>query len=310
MKVTVYSIIVSLFLLLASCDRDEVFEKEQYKNVFALISESDNVVNKFHELGEESVGYVSASLGGTNPTTEDIVVNVVEDPSLIDKYNLNNFDIDRSKYIHALPKDNYHIESMQFTIKKGEINGRLPITINPDGLSPDSSYFIPLRVESFSAYELNPKKSYVLYTVRTKNWWALSDGSSSYSMRSKFKIKGSLSEINLPGSKVMFPISKNKVRIIAGNEKYESDVKALYLSAIVLEISEDNKVSISPYGKIDVTQIDGDKDFPNVFMIENDGFYSYKTFLLHYEYVGTDGVTYEIKEELRMEYDENEDEQL
>ncbi len=44
-------------LLLFSCDRDQVFEKEQYKNVFALISESDNVVRKFHNLGEESTGY-------------------------------------------------------------------------------------------------------------------------------------------------------------------------------------------------------------------------------------------------------------
>lgn len=59
-------------LLLFSCDRDQVFEKEQYKNVFALISESDNVVRKFHNLGEESTGYISASLGGTNPTTKDI----------------------------------------------------------------------------------------------------------------------------------------------------------------------------------------------------------------------------------------------
>jgi len=58
---------VFLLFITATCDRDEVFEREQYKNVFALISESDNVSRKFHKLGEESVGYVAASLGGTNP---------------------------------------------------------------------------------------------------------------------------------------------------------------------------------------------------------------------------------------------------
>lgn len=298
-----------IFLLLSfSCNRDEVFEKEQYKNVFALISESDNVTRKFHDLGEESTGYVSASLGGTNPTEKDITVNLVEDSTLIDKFNLVNFDIDRSKYIQAMPKDKYDIENYQFTIKAGEINGRLPIRIRPDGLSPDSAYFIPLRVETFSSYELNPEKSYVLYQVKTKNWWAISNGTTTYNMRAKFKVKNSESEINLPGTKVMHPISKNEVRIIAGNEKYESNVKVLRSSAIVLTIDDNNNVKITPFADIQVKQIDGDKDFPNIFKIENDGFYTYKTFLLKYEYKGADNVFYEIREELRMMYDpKNED---
>lgn len=38
----------SLVLTLSACDRDEVFEKEQYKNVFALISGSGNVSSKYH----------------------------------------------------------------------------------------------------------------------------------------------------------------------------------------------------------------------------------------------------------------------
>ena len=50
--------LIMLALALVACDRDEVFEKEQYKNVFALISENDNVSRKFHLLGKESVGFV------------------------------------------------------------------------------------------------------------------------------------------------------------------------------------------------------------------------------------------------------------
>lgn len=308
MKNVIMSFTFIFLLCLAACERDAVFEKEQYKNVFALISESDNVLRKFHDLGEESIGYVAASLGGTNPTDKDITVNLVEDPTLIDKFNLINFDIDRSKYIQPMPKSKYDIESYQFTIKAGEIDGRLPIRIRPDGLSPDSSYFIPLRVETFSSYELNPEKSYVLYRVKTKNWWSVSDGTTIYNMRAKFKIKGSEAEINLPGTKVMHPISKNEVRVIAGNEKYEANIKVLRSSAIILTIDENNNVKISPFADIQVKQIDGDKDFPNVFKIENDGFYTYKTFLLKYEYKGVDNTVYEIREELRMMYDpKNED---
>lgn len=301
--------ILILCVLLLSCNRDEVFEKEQYKNVFGLISESDNVIRKFHQLGEESTGYVAASLGGTNPTTKDITVSLVEDLSLIDRYNLTNFDVDRSKYIQPLAKDKYDIESFQFTIPAGKISGRLPIRIRPDGLSPDSAYFIALRVETFTSYELNPEKSYVFYRVKTKNWWAISDGSTIYNMRAKFKVKNSEAEINLPGTKVMHPISKRKVRIVAGNEKYESNVKLLNKSAIILDISEEGKIKISPYKDIEVTQIDGNPEFPNIFKIENDGFFTYKTFLLCYEYKGSDGVIYQIKEELRMAYDEKNEDQ-
>jgi hypothetical protein len=290
--------------LFSSCNRDDVFQKEQYKNVFALISESDNVVRKFHNLGEESTGYIATSVGGTNPTTKDIVVNLVEDPTLITRYNIVNFDVDKSKYVQPMPKEKYDIESYQFIIKAGEISGKLPIRIRPDGLSPDSAYFIPLRVETFTTYELNPQKSYVLYQVRTKNWWAIADGTTIYTMRSKFRVKDSPSEINLPGTKVMHPISANKVRIIAGNENYEPNTKVLNKSAIILEIGDDNKVTITPYRDIEVSQIDGDEEFPNIFKIENDGFFTYKTFLLNYEYVGSDNVHYVIKEELRMLYDE------
>ncbi|MGI6135520.1 MAG: BT_3987 domain-containing protein [Petrimonas mucosa] len=296
-----------LLFIFITCDRDEVFEREQYKNVFALISESDNVARKFHKLGEESIGYVAASMGGTNPTTKDITVNLVEDQSLLDDFNRINYDTDVSKYGKPMPESKYDIDSYQFTIPAGGISGRLPIRIRPDGLSPDTAYFISLRVESHSSYEVNPDKSYVLYQIRTKNYWAQADGNTNYSMRAKLRIQGSASELEMPGTKVMHPLTENSVRIMAGNETYESNINVFNRFAIVLEIGEDNKVSILPYANIEVTQVDGDSEFPNTFLIENDGFKTYKTFLLRYNYKSGNTI-YEMKEELRMEFDEDEEE--
>ena len=296
-----------LLFIFITCDRDEVFEREQYKNVFALISESDNVARKFHKLGEESIGYVAASMGGTNPTTKDITVNLVEDQSLLDDFNRINYDTDVSKYGIPMPESKYDIDSYQFTIPAGGISGRLPIRIRPDGLSPDTAYFISLRVESHSSYEVNPEKSYVLYRIRTKNYWAQADGNTNYSMRAKLRIQGSASELEMPGTKVMHPLTENSVRIMAGNETYESNINVFNRFAIVLEIGEDNKVSILPYANIEVTQVDGDSEFPNTFLIENDGFKTYKTFLLRYNYKSGNTI-YEMKEELRMEFDEDEEE--
>lgn len=299
-------IVLPLFLLFitATCDRDDVFEREQYKNVFALISESDNVSRKFHKLGEESVGYVAASLGGTNPTNKDILVNLAEDQSLLDDFNRTNYDTDISKYGRPLPENKYNIDTYQFTIPAGEISGRLPIRIRPDGLSPDTAYYISLRVESHSSYEVNPEKSFVLYQIRTKNYWSQAGGNTNYSMRAKLRVQGSTSELEMPGTKVMHPITQNKVRIMAGNETYESDVNVFNKFAIVLEIGEDNKVIISPYNNVQVTQVNGDPNFPNIFKIENDGFKTYKTFLLRYDYKSGNTV-YEMKEELRLEFDED-----
>jgi hypothetical protein len=301
------------FVLLAlagvyACDRDEVFEKEQYKNVFALISGSDNVSPRYHKLGTESVGYVAASCGGTNPTRQDIVVNLTEDASLIDDYNKANFDVNVSKYARPLPKNKYDIDSYQFTIAAGAIGGRLPVRIRPDGLSPDSTYFIALRVDSHTTSELNPEKSYLLYSVRIRNYWAKGDGATIYSMRGKLMVQGEAAELEMPGTKVMQPLSRNSVRVMAGNETWEADIAVINKGAIILEIGEDNRVTISSYEDMEVQQIDGDADFPNVFRIEDDGFKTYKTFLLKYSYK-TGNTTWEMKEELRLEFNEADEEE-
>lgn len=298
--------LIMLALALVACDRDEVFEKEQYKNVFALISENDNVSRKFHLLGKESVGYIAASLGGTNPTTKNIVVKMVEDPYYLNAFNKMNFDVDKAKYVLPMPESNYDIENFEFTIPDGEIRGRLPIRVRPDGLSPDHEYGIPLRVESHSAYEVNPDKSYIIYSVRIKNRWAAGDGNTVYNMNARMSEKGETYELQMPGTKVMHPITENQVRIMAGNETYEAIASTFNKFAILLTIDEDNRVAISPYKNIEVTQMDGDPFYNNTFFIEDDGFQTYKTFRLRYEYK-SDNKIYEFKEELRLQFNPNEE---
>ncbi len=63
----------------------------------------------------------------------------------------------------------YDIDDYSLTIPVGgERNGRMKIAIRPEGLSPDSTYFIPIKVDSYSSYEINHKKSNVLYRVLLK----------------------------------------------------------------------------------------------------------------------------------------------
>lgn len=290
-----------------SCNQDEVFEKEQYKNVFALISGDNNVYSEFFDMSEpESSGYVSVSCGGSNKIKRDINISLVEDLKLLDKYNKVNYDVDYANYALRLPASNFDIDSYRMTIKSGTTGAELAVRIRPNGLSPDSIYFLPLRIDTHDTYEANPEKSYVLYRVMLENRYARSDGNTYYTMRVKQSVNGG-AELETPGTKIMHPLSGNRVRIMAGTTAFVSDVTKLKKTAIILEMDEDDNVRILPYGDIEVTTVNGDPDYPNIFRIEDDGYATYKIFLLRYNYT-IEGIKYEMKEELRLSFNPDNEE--
>jgi len=120
-------------------------------------------------------------------------------------------------------------------------------------------------------------------------------------MRGKYREQGSTTELEMPGNKIMHPLTKNSVRIMAGNEAYASDISTFNRIGLVVTVGADNKVVISSYKNLKVTQVDGDPEFPNIFKIEDDGYKTFRTFLLRYNYVSGTTVI-EMKEELRLEF--------
>ena len=288
-----------------SCNKDKVYEDEQYKNVFALVSGSDNISDWYHDLrSPESVGYVSASMGGSNTTSKDVKVTLVEDQKLIDNYNLIAYDANTTRYVQALKSGKYTVDTYNFTIPAGDVRASIPVKIRPSGLSPDSSYFVAFKVNSYSAYEVNPEKDYVLYRVRTKNWWC-NQGGTSYNQRGDRVQNGTT---NAPaqvfGSKRFYPITDKKVRVLAGTELNDNSVAEEFRKkSMILTIGDDNKITITPNSNhLIINQVDGDEDYPNVVLLNSDRFKSYKTFLLCYTYLHSDGIVYLHREELRMEY--------
>jgi hypothetical protein len=286
-------------VMICSCDRDELFEREQYKNVFALLSDDGfNIFAEEHNLElSESPGFVSAVCGGSLPTEKDIDMTIVDDENLLLQYNRSNFDVDESKYARWLPRDKYNIADYNITIPAGERTGLMSVKVYPSGLSPDSVYFIPLRVDRFTAYELNPQKSNVLYRVFLKNYYATNKTATYYSFR------GKRNDVNVMGSKQVFPVSGNSVRVMAGDITFESNTNVINGGAILLTVDGDNKVRIEPWRDLNVTQVDDDPDYPNTFFIYDDGYKTYKTFLLRYDYE-YGGNSYSMQEELRIEFKE------
>jgi hypothetical protein len=294
--------LAAIFLCgMSSCNQDAVFEKEQYKKVVALVSSEDyNVFSVVHDLtGEETEGYITASVGGSNPSSEEVTLSLVQDNTLVDVYNVGNFDVAKEKYARVLPDGKFRIASYQLVIPAGEKSGRLPIRINPEGLSPDTVYFLPLRVNSFTGYELNPDKTDVLYKVFFKNDYASTASATTYNMLARYS-RNREAWVDIPGLVTTHPLSRNKIRLFAGDITFSANVQKIDDAAITVEVLEDNSVKIEPYKNLDVVQLDGDPDYPNTFSLYDNGFKVFKQFMLHYRYmIGLN--SYEWKQELRKE---------
>lgn len=290
------STLLLILLILVSCNDSAIFEKEMYKNQVALIS--SDYYNSFQEVitltGEEVIGYIAASTGGTHAPKKDLVIGLEEDPEPLAWYNYAIYDADESMYSKPLPKSKYKIEEYKITIKAGERTGKTMVRLQPDGLSPDSSYFISLRATDISGVELNPKKSTILYQVLLENKY------SSQAKTSLYTMIGLVNGMATAANKELFPLSHNSVRMIAGNETFIRSVDALKKTSIILEVDNDNNVTIKPYGTIQVVQLDNDPKYPNTFQVEEA--YGQKTnvFLLSYEYT-IDGVTKVMKERVEMQ---------
>ncbi len=288
--------VLALIGTMVSCNDDVIFEKEMYKNEVALISSDYH--NTFQEVvhltGEEIIGYIAASVGGTHAPEKDMVIGLEEDPAPLALYNYSLYDADESLYARQLHPDKYEIADPRIQINAGERTGKSMIKLNPDGLSPDSTYFISLRATDISGVELNPKKSTILYQIVLENNYASQAKSSLYTMT------GMMDGMVTAANKQLFPLTHNSVRMIAGNETFVSTVEALEMNSVILEVAEDSTVTIKPYGSIQVTQLDGDPKYPNMFLVEEA--YGQKTnvFLLSYEYtIGT--VTKVMKERVEMQ---------
>lgn len=290
--------ILTLILVFSSCNDDALFEKEMYKNVVALIS--SDYYNTFKEVvplsstGEEMIGYIAACTGGTHAPKKEIIIGLEEDRSPLDLYNRSLYDIDETCYAKFLPSDKYEIVDYKIHINAGERTGKAMIKIRPEGLSPDSTYFIGLKATDISGIEINTSKSTILYQILIKNDYATQGENVYYSMT------GLVDKMATAGNKKMFPLTSNSVRMIAGTESFESDVNHINKTALILKVEENNHVTIKPYQDIDVIQIDGDSRYPNTFKIEESYGRTYNVFLLSYQYT-IDGKSRVMQEELRLE---------
>lgn len=224
-----------------ACETNDIFNDEQYKKIIYLLSNDDLTFPIEHSLNEEiTTGYVTIYVGGSNSIEKDVTVTLEYDDKLLEEYNLLSFDLEKDKYAKELDKSRYTIDNYTVTMKVGSETPYvlLPIKIRANGLSPDSAYMIPLKIKEISGYEVNPKKSRVLYQTYIKNDFA-EQLNRRYLFMSGTKKEENSKEIKIAGNKIMLPLAKHKVRVCAAIEYADRPtLEQINQKSIVLEVSE------------------------------------------------------------------------
>lgn len=265
-------IIPSMFVaaaMLCGCDENDQFKGELYEKVIYVLSDSDHLFSTVHQLGETSEGYVTIYCGGTEHITQDVKVEIEPYEEALDHYNYLNYDLDESRYARLLDKSHYTIRdySTILSAKSPDYYSLIPIEVMPDGLSPDSTYLIPLRIKSVSDHRVNPDKDYVLYKVLLANEFATMATTTYYQMTGVESLGLASGDVasGISVTRVVAPLSKNKVRMFAGTHSYVPSsvtLDEIDRYAMTVTFNDDHSISIEPYGSLEVEQV-GDEEANN-----------------------------------------------
>ena len=205
------------------------------------------------------VTYISVVCGGSKSNPEEVTVTLERDNNdWLDYVNRANFDIDTEKYHLLFPEDKYEIPSWTATLpaRSDDPYVNVAVHVNQQGLSADSTYFIPIAVKSVSRYEVNTEKSNMLLRISVINDYAEHvPATTVYSM--KGTITSGATSTAVTSSKVVRPLSADEIRFYAGiqTETNQRTVAEIAKYALVAKIHPDNSVSLRPYGTMELEML-------------------------------------------------------
>ena len=255
-------ILISCFSM-AACNIYEQFKEELYKNEFCLVAGSDNIYSVSIPFDDEVYeGFVSIYCGGTNPVTNDVTIELEYDLESIQEYNELTFDLDVSRYAKRFDPSRYEIPTFSATMKAGQENPSvtIPIRIFTEGITPDTIFFIPLKIKSITeGYDFNPEMDKLLYRPFVENKYASTMKQTIYGLR------GKRNGVEITGSKNAYPLAANQIRTtvekyteLDGNNRVNLDLINKY--SIKITVNSDNTLTLEPYGTIEIEQLGNTED--------------------------------------------------
>ena len=249
--------------MMTACDENDQFKGELYEKVIYVLSNNDLMFSSVHQLGETTPGYVTIYCGGTEHINKDVVVELEPYTEALDHYNYVNYDLDESRYARLLDPAHYTIDSYSTVLKADspDFYSLIPINVTPDGLSPDSTYIVPLRIKSVSDYRVNTDKEAVLYRVVLANKFATMERTTYYQMTGveSLGLSGGDVASGISVTRVIAPLAKNKIRLFAGTHSYVPNnvtLDEINTYAMTVTLNDDGTLEIAPYGNIEVEMVE------------------------------------------------------
>ena len=281
-----------LGLLMIGCDEDAMFREELYDKYIYIVSNEEQIHNLLFSLNKDKdMGTVSVACSGTQKIDNDVQVTLEKDKDILGKYNYSNFDINEEKYAKELKNDSYEMPQMNVLLRHDDIDpyATLPIVIKQEALSalsPDSTYFIPLRIKDVSGYQIKEEKRNVLCRIYTYNEYANTKEATQYTMKG-YRIIGDNSS-SISGYKNVHPINANSVRMFVANTKFEANEKIIAKNAVTVEVQKDNSIKMYPYIRdtktLEVHLMTPPNDSEEDFIYQNVYEKKNERFLLYYKY--------------------------
>ncbi len=252
-RIVKYTLLAGIFLF-CSCE-ENLLEKEQYKKVIYVLSQDNNIFRYSHALNDSVTrGYLTVGSGGTMPLKEDVSIIFEPDPALLEEYNRRNFDIDYGKYAKQLPFSRYILPSYEVILKAGNADATtfFPVEVDANGLSPDTTYMIPLKIKSASSFEINPEKACVLYQVELKNSYS-EPGKNTYTMKGTKQPEGGIQSA-ITATKTVTPIAKDRIRIFPENILPSTELADIENNTLIIIVNEDHTLRLKPFRNIMLEQ--------------------------------------------------------
>ena len=298
---------LAILVCFSACDSDKIYNEERYKHVVYLLSGAENIYTEAYRLDQDwPVRYFSVGIGGSLLNKEEVIVNIVPDRHILGQYNSNNFDYEE-QYARLLSANRYKIESLEtfeslnVTLPANPVDQyvKVAVAVDPHGLSPDTTYFIPVAINSVSRYEINRDKYNMLYRVTIENEWARQRTLTYYTKDGEERTDPNdpATASQLSGTKIVQPLTRDEIRMFVGNHQQNPQTTTradIERYAIRVKINPaDNTVDIEPYGSIQVIPLI--RSGRNIYNpAEQQGLLTYRVFYLYYQYriLQSDGVTY------------------
>lgn len=266
MKRLILSPVILLLLIMTGCDTESPMDVDLYPQQVYIVGARNTIVDRDLNIGNETDTIsVSVAVGGSRPLSQDVIVQVAEEPGAIESYNTRELSAEVTQY-QKLADGIYSYPSDQVTVHAGKVYNTFPILVKPASLHVDSLYMLPLKLTTTNAFELNKEDTLALVRINMVNEYS-----------GLYYMDAVIRNTTNPNDTLVYQMVRNlkatddgnTVRLYHYNNEYSEGDNIDYRPshAFKITVNADNSLSFAPWDQFSI--IDGGGEYlPNLKLYE------------------------------------------